>query len=80
MSGTVQSPHLYQSLKVLVDDVNSQPRLDRYSHLCACLSLMFESLKIDIDDKHDALADISDFMDGLKPSPRSRLPINKKRT
>lgn len=79
MTAAVLPPNLYQSTKVITDYVNANTGDNRYTELSAMLVIIVESAKLDIEDKHDILADISDYLDGLKPSAKSGLPIKKKR-
>lgn len=44
---------------------------DRYPKLCRVLADLFGKVKLHGEDKQEVLSDVSDILDGIKPSARS---------
>lgn len=52
-----------------VEFVNGQS--DRYRALCGVVVGILERVKVDSEEKHELLADVSDILDGLPASDKS---------
>lgn len=50
---------------------------DRYRALCLAMVTVLQGVKLDREDLQDALADLSDILDGIRPSPRSGFTSQK---
>lgn len=53
--------------------------VDPYPALCGVIVALLGSVKIPLNDKQDILSDVSDILDGIKPSERSGFSLKKPR-